>query len=76
MIEQLEPEKTGVVCLHCGLQTPLQISTSGDQPARISDQSRLSISLVRCAMCGKEAPYLSREIVILKRIPKTELHAA
>jgi hypothetical protein len=39
-----------VVCLFCGHRTPAFAGASG-------------ISLVRCRVCGKEAPYLVGEIV-------------
>jgi hypothetical protein len=39
-----------VVCLFCGHRTPALAVVS-------------SISLVRCRVCGKEAPYLAGEIV-------------
>jgi hypothetical protein len=39
-----------VVCLFCGHRTPALAAVS-------------SISLVRCRVCGKEAPYLAGEII-------------
>jgi len=70
MIEQLEPAIAGVVCLHCGMHTPLSNSTSQERSVQVLARSRPKISLIRCTGCGKEAPYLADEIVVLnlKRI--------
>jgi len=70
MIEQLEEGITGVVCLHCGMPTSLSNSTSQGRSARVFTTTRPQISLIRCTGCGKEAPYLADEIVVLKRISK------
>jgi len=68
MIEPMEEGITGVVCLHCGMHTPLSSSTSRGRTARVLTAARPQISLIRCTGCGKEAPYLADEIVVLKRI--------
>jgi DNA-directed RNA polymerase subunit RPC12/RpoP len=70
MMEQVEATNSGVVCLHCGLQTPLPGVASGTA----GEKRRLS--LVRCTECGKEALYLEHEIVILRRISNALLYAA
>lgn len=40
----------GVVCIFCGLLTPVQVAADH------------RVSIVRCGICGKEAPYLAQEI--------------
>jgi hypothetical protein len=42
-----------VVCLFCGLLTPVPEN-------RLADAPRLSI--IRCHVCGKEAPYLADQL--------------
>ena len=69
------PETTaqrGVVCIFCGLPTPVQTpgeKTSATLPSRpdlrglqVQPAPGHRLSLVRCEMCGKEAPYLAHEI--------------
>ena len=41
--------RNGVICLFCGLPTPVEASHR--------------IYLVRCHACGKEAPYLAGDLV-------------
>jgi hypothetical protein len=76
MIEQPEVGITGVVCLHCGMDTPVSNSMSSAQSARPVEIVRPQISLIRCTGCGKEAPYLADEVVFLKRIPNIQSYAA
>jgi hypothetical protein len=78
MIEKLEPAIAGVVCLHCGMHTPLPESTGRARSANVftASASHTKISLIRCAECGKEAPYLADEIVILERISNIASYAA
>lgn len=78
MIKQLELEDviTGVVCLHCGLQTPIASSTSQGDSTRVSKTQRSHISIIRCIACGREAPYLADEIVVLKKNSNTVSNAA
>jgi hypothetical protein len=51
----------GVVCIFCGLPTPMQDSREGTAPR---DAPRLNrrVEIVRCEVCGKEAPYPSCEV--------------
>jgi len=44
----------GVTCMFCGLPTPLPPSV----PSKLSH-----ISIVRCKLCGKEAPYRACDII-------------
>jgi hypothetical protein len=76
MIEQLEEGTKGVVCLHCGMDTPVTNSLSRGPSARVFTAVRPQISLIRCTGCGKEAPYLADEIVFLRRIPNIQSYAA
>lgn len=76
MTEKLEPAITGVVCLHCGMNTPLPNPNSQGRPANVLTKPRPNVSLIRCTGCGKEAPYLAEEIVILERTSGFVLHAA
>jgi hypothetical protein len=65
MIKPTDLKVSGVVCLHCGMKTPV---TNSVRPAKSDDPTfipRPQISLIRCAGCGKEAPYLAAEIVLL-----------
>jgi translation initiation factor 2 beta subunit (eIF-2beta)/eIF-5 len=48
-----------VVCLFCGRHTPALTRV------------RTGISLVRCRVCGKEAPYLANEVVTFQPLAKT-----
>jgi len=66
MIEDRNQEITGVICLYCGMNTPLP-----NPPQRACSNGELQnrapeISLVRCRVCGKEAPYLAHEIVVFQ----------
>jgi hypothetical protein len=47
-----------VTCLFCGLPTP--VPASG--PSRFGSHVPRRISIVRCRVCGKEAPYRSCDI--------------
>jgi hypothetical protein len=76
MIEKMEPEVTGVVCLHCGIQTPIPNSMSRGSSTNVFATPRRKISLIRCAGCGKEAPYLAEEIVVLERFSHVVSYAA
>jgi hypothetical protein len=76
IIEALELETAGVVCLHCGLETPLSNPANQGRSPRSSMAPTPNISIVRCALCGKEAPYLANEIVALKRVANSASHAA
>jgi RNase P subunit RPR2 len=51
---------SGVVCLFCGRSTPLPEAAE----PRTSEERRVVI--IRCRVCGKEAPYQADEIVDLQ----------
>jgi hypothetical protein len=52
---------SGVVCIFCGLPTPVQTAREGTFTTDVFRLDR-RVSLVRCEVCGKEAPYLAYEI--------------
>jgi hypothetical protein len=53
----------GVVCLFCGSHAPLpRPSRTQRNDADDAGQEAL-VALVRCRLCGKEAPYGPQEIV-------------
>jgi hypothetical protein len=57
------PCHKGVICLFCGLSTSL--STQAEE-RRSAHPEEYRASIVRCHRCGKEAMYLSYEIVDLQ----------
>lgn len=63
-MERAEQLHRGVICLHCGMPTPFSKGTDGESSSS-GAEVRLRISLVRCTVCGKEAPYLGRDVVTL-----------
>jgi hypothetical protein len=76
MIEELEQDLTGVICLYCGVHTPLPVSASRGLSTDAIAMSNPPLSIVRCQVCGKEAPYLADEIVVFKGMLKTLRSAA
>ncbi len=57
--------KAEVNCLHCGMDTTVPESASALTVAGIFSDLEHHITIVRCRSCGKEAPYLASDIVIL-----------
>ena len=53
----------GVICLFCGRSTSLSAQAEQRHSA---NRSEFRASIVRCHQCGKEALYLSDEIVDLQ----------
>jgi len=74
MIETLEEHVTGVVCLRCGILTPLQVSSHWGSSDGTRREFHSPITIVRCRGCGKEASYLADEVVAIKTT--NSLHAA
>jgi hypothetical protein len=72
----MEEEITGVICLHCRMQTPVPNSRGKEHSAKVPTKSHPRISIVRCVKCGGEAPYLANEIVVMKTILSSGLFAA
>jgi hypothetical protein len=69
MIEQLEEEISGVICLHCRMHTAVAKSTQQSLSGKTYAELRPQIRIVRCSKCGGEAPYLTNELIAMKRIP-------
>jgi hypothetical protein len=59
---------SGVVCIFCGLPTPVQDSREGAAPRDVLCPNR-RVMLVRCEVCGKEAPYRSYEVSAFGEMP-------
>jgi len=55
------PSHSGVTCIFCGLPTPVRV-TSQKVLATYPPRPSSRVSIVRCEICGKEAPYLSEEV--------------
>jgi hypothetical protein len=53
--------QSGVVCIFCGLPTPVQTAREGTFTTDVFQLDR-RVSIVRCEVCGKEAPYPAYEI--------------
>jgi hypothetical protein len=75
VIKELEEHVTGVVCLRCGILTPLQVSAHWGASAAADKTFHSALTIVRCRTCGKEASYLAHEVVAFKTMTNT-LHAA
>jgi hypothetical protein len=54
--------RRAVVCLFCGLLTPVPENRLADDPR---------VSLIRCQRCGKEAPYPADKITDGQDMPNT-----
>jgi hypothetical protein len=52
---------SGVVCIFCGLPTPVHTSGEGTLATHVP-RANHRVSIVRCEVCGKEAPYHAHEI--------------
>ena len=53
--------QSGVVCIFCGLPTPVRASSEGTFATHLRRPST-RVSLVRCEVCGKEALYHAEEV--------------
>ena len=71
MTDEMLEKRAGVVCLHCGKHVPLSNPMNqGPIAGAFSDTNR-HVSIVRCFGCGKEAPYLGRDVILLAGISGT-----
>lgn len=59
--------RSGVVCIFCGLPTPARASSEGTFATHLP-RPITRVSLVRCEVCGKEAPYYADEITEFGKI--------
>jgi hypothetical protein len=46
-----------VVCLFCGMHTPAPPPKAARRSARRAADATFRVSIIRCQVCGKEAPY-------------------
>jgi hypothetical protein len=46
-----------VVCLFCGMRTPVPASRPAWRSANRVAPANFRVSIIRCHICGKEAPY-------------------
>ena len=70
MTQQSRNENARVVCLFCGTSTFVPASLarySASEP-----DSGTGITLVRCHVCRKEAPYSASEIFLIPEVPLAE----
>jgi hypothetical protein len=56
-----------VVCLFCGTHTAVPVSHSRDSASR--PDSGVGVTLIRCQVCRKEAPYSASDIFRPQEIP-------
>jgi hypothetical protein len=57
----------GVICLFCGAHTPVP-PPADTETGREFDYSTSRYCIVRCYLCGKEAPYLANELLDIEEI--------
>jgi hypothetical protein len=53
--------RSEVICIFCGLATPVPASGPRVRASHVARKTS-GISIVRCDVCGKEAPYPPRDI--------------
>ena len=64
MMEKTRDGNAGVVCLHCGIVTPVPTHTRSYAGNVVTHRPRFLV--IRCEACGREAPYLADQIVTLE----------
>jgi hypothetical protein len=69
MIEDTEEKSAAVICLHCGQHTPLPLPANRERFAGRFAVSYRRLSIVRCFICGKEAPYLASDVIVPAEFP-------
>ena len=70
MTQQLRNENARVVCLFCGSRTFVPPSSVRDTDKEIDCGP--AITLVRCHVCRKEAPYSANEIFLSQEVSMAE----
>jgi hypothetical protein len=70
MTQQPRNENARVVCLFCGTRTFVPAFPARDILNKLDSGS--GITLVRCHLCRKEAPYSASEIFITQEAPLHE----
>jgi hypothetical protein len=76
MSEKSGSKLVGVVCLRCGLRTPLQDSHHGQPSDGAIAEFHSPLFIIRCCECGKESSYLANEVVAFQTMPKAFSSAA
>lgn len=61
MTESTREGTAGVVCLHCGILTPVPEHTRSYEGSAVTHRPQFLV--IRCEECGREAPYLADQIV-------------
>jgi hypothetical protein len=67
MTQQSRNENARVVCLFCGTSTFVPASLSRYSASEAD--SGTGVTLVRCHVCRKEAPYSASEIFLTSEVP-------
>jgi hypothetical protein len=67
MTQKPRNESARVVCLFCGSRTFVPVSPAREFASQPDFGS--GITLVRCHVCRKEAPYSASEIFLLQEVP-------
>ena len=62
-----------VVCLFCGARTFVPFSAAREVASQ--SDSGPGVTLVRCHLCRKEAPYSASEIFFTQEVPLSEANA-
>jgi len=73
MTQQSRNENARVVCLFCGARTFVPVSATRDMLNELD--SGPSISIIRCHVCCKEAPYSASEIFLTQEVPLSEANS-
>ena len=56
-VETVQESPREVACMFCGTQTPAPAPKPAKRAARSAHSANFRVSIVRCHLCGKEAPY-------------------
>ena len=67
-IEMKPGEARGFVCLFCGSRTLLPSSTNPRRSGSDSATAQSLVLLLRCRLCGKEAPYGPQDIIRIQDV--------
>ena len=56
-VETVQESPREVACLFCGTRTPAPAPRAARNSAHHAHSPKFRVSIVRCRVCGKEAPY-------------------
>jgi hypothetical protein len=73
MTQQSKKENARVVCLFCGASTFVPVSGTRDMLSQ--PDSGPGITIIRCHVCRKEAPYSASEIFLTQEVPLSEANS-